>query len=46
MQGVRVIRAFRQEKREREEFKDLNVDLADKQKRTGYITIRRSHDRI
>ena len=39
MQGFRVIRAFRQEKREREEFKDLNVDLADKQKRTGYITI-------
>ncbi len=39
MQGFRVIRAFRQEKRERDEFKELNDDLADKQKRTGYITI-------
>jgi len=39
MQGFRVIRAFRQEKRERNEFKELNEDLADKQKSTGYITI-------
>ena len=39
MQGIRVIRAFRQENRERDEFKDLNVDLAEKQKKTGYITV-------
>lgn len=39
MQGFRVIRAFRQEKRERKEFKGLNNDLAEKQKSTGYITI-------
>lgn len=39
MQGFRVIRAFRQEKREQEEFKHLNMDLAEKQKSTGYITI-------
>ena len=39
MSGFRVIRAFRQEKRERAEFKTLNEDLAEKQKSTGYITI-------
>lgn len=39
MSGFRVIRAFRQEKRERDEFKGLNEDLAEKQKSTGYITI-------
>jgi ATP-binding cassette subfamily C protein len=39
MSGFRVIRAFRQEKREREEFKDLNEDLAEKQINTGYVTI-------
>lgn len=39
MSGFRVIRAFRQEKRERDEFKALNEDLAEKQKSTGYITI-------
>ena len=39
MSGFRVIRAFRQEKRERDEFKALNEDLAKKQKSTGYITI-------
>lgn len=39
MSGFRVIRAFRQEKRERDEFKTLNEDLAEKQKSTGYITI-------
>ena len=39
MSGFRVIRAFRQEKRERTEFKTLNEDLAEKQKSTGYITI-------
>ena len=39
MSGFRVIRAFQQEKRERDEFKALNEDLAKKQKSTGYITI-------
>lgn len=39
MQGMRVIRAFNQEEREKQEFKDLNWDLAHTQKRTGYISI-------
>ena len=39
MQGLRVIRAFRQEEREKEEFKDLNWDLAETQKKTGYLSI-------
>lgn len=39
MKGLRVIRAFRQEKREEEEFKDLNWALADTQKKTGYLAI-------
>ncbi len=39
MQGFRVIRAFNQQQRERDEFSALNDDLADKQKRTGYITV-------
>ena len=39
MQGLRVIRAFRQEEREKEEFKDLNWDLAAIQKKTGYLSI-------
>lgn len=39
MQGFRVIRAFRQEKREKEEFKVLNKDLTKKQQQTGYISI-------
>ncbi len=39
MQGLRVIRAFRQENREKAEFKELNKDLAETQKRTGYLSI-------
>ncbi|HLR92287.1 MAG TPA: ABC transporter ATP-binding protein [Atopostipes sp.] len=39
MQGFRVIRAFRQEDREKEEFKTLNEDLTKKQQQTGYISI-------
>lgn len=39
MQGLRVIRAFRQEEREKEEFKGLNWDLAEIQKKTGYLSI-------
>ena len=39
MQGFRVIRAFRQEDREKEEFKVLNKDLTKKQQQTGYISI-------
>ncbi len=39
MQGIQVIRAFRQEEREKKEFKDLNWDLADTQKKTGYLSI-------
>lgn len=39
MQGLRVIRAFRQEEREKEEFKGLNWDLAETQKKTGYLSI-------
>lgn len=39
MQGLRVIRAFRQEEREKKEFEELNWDLADTQKKTGYFSI-------
>lgn len=39
MQGIRVIRAFNQEKREREEFKAINKELTVKQKKTGSIAI-------
>lgn len=39
MQGIRVIRAFRQEEREKEEFKELNWNLAETQKKTGYLSI-------
>lgn len=39
MQGIQVIRAFRQEEREKEEFKELNWDLAETQKKTGYLSI-------
>lgn len=39
MQGIQVIRAFRQEEREKKEFKDLNWDLAETQKKTGYLSI-------
>lgn len=39
MQGFRVIRAFNQQQRERDEFSELNYTLTDKQKRTGYITV-------
>lgn len=39
MQGIRVIRAFNQESRERKEFNDINKDLTDQQKRTGSITV-------
>lgn len=39
MQGFRVIRAFNQEQRERDEFSHLNQVLAEKQKSTGQITI-------
>lgn len=39
MQGLRVIRAFRQEEREKSEFKELNDRLAETQKKTGYLSI-------
>lgn len=39
MQGFRVIRAFRQENREKEEFKELNHDLTKKQQQTGYVSV-------
>ena len=39
MQGFRVIRAFRQEEREKEEFKELNHDLTKKQQQTGYVSV-------
>lgn len=39
MQGIHVIRAFRQEEREKKEFKELNWDLAETQKKTGYLSI-------
>lgn len=39
MKGLRVIRAFRQEEREQNEFKELNWDLAEVQKKTGYLAI-------
>lgn len=39
MQGLRVIRAFQQEDREIKEFEDLNWDLAETQKKTGYLSI-------
>lgn len=39
MQGLQVIRAFRQEQREKNEFKDLNWNLAGTQKKTGYVSI-------
>lgn len=39
MQGIRVIRAFNQEGRERKEFNTINKTLTDKQKKTGSITI-------
>lgn len=38
MQGFRVIRAFRQENREKKEFAFLNEDLTKKQKQTGYVS--------
>lgn len=39
MQGFRVIRAFRQEDREKEEFKTLNDNLTKKQQQTGYVSV-------
>lgn len=39
MRGLRVIRAFRQEEREQDEFEELNWDLAQTQKKTGYLAI-------
>lgn len=39
MQGIRVIRAFNQEIRERKEFNAINKDLTDQQKRTGSVTV-------
>ncbi|MDN6161499.1 MAG: ABC transporter ATP-binding protein/permease [Atopostipes sp.] len=39
MKGLRVIRAFRQEEREEKEFEELNWDLAEVQKKTGYLSI-------
>jgi ATP-binding cassette subfamily C protein len=39
MQGFRVIRAFNQEQRERDEFSTLNTDLAETQKSTGQVTV-------
>lgn len=39
MQGFRVIRAFNQQQRERDEFSDLNEALTMKQKKTGYVTV-------
>lgn len=39
MQGIRVIRAFQQEKREKQAFKSLNNQLTKTQQITGYISI-------
>lgn len=39
MQGIRVIRAFNQEKREQKEFNTINEKLTDKLIRTGNITV-------
>lgn len=39
MQGFRIIRAFRQEEREKKEFEGLNESLTKKQQQTGYISI-------
>lgn len=39
MQGFRVIRAFNQQERERNEFSGLNESLTNKQKKTGYVTV-------
>lgn len=38
MQGIRVIKAFRQDKREINEFETYNADLTKVQKTTGYIS--------
>lgn len=39
MQGIRVIRAFNQEKREKKEFNTINEKLTDKLIKTGNITV-------
>lgn len=39
MQGIRVIRAFNQEQRERNEFEEINQKLTQRQKKTGSIAI-------
>lgn len=39
MQGIRVIRAFNQEKREQKEFNTINEKLTDKLIKTGNITV-------
>ena len=39
VQGIRVIRAFNQEKREQKEFNTINEKLTDKLIRTGNITV-------
>ena len=39
MQGIRVIRAFNQEKREQKEFNTINESLTDKLIKTGNITV-------
>lgn len=39
MQGIRVIRGFQQEKREKQAFKSLNNQLTKTQQITGYISI-------
>ena len=39
MQGIRVIRAFNQEKREQKEFNTINEKLTDRLIRTGNITV-------
>lgn len=39
MSGIRVIRAFRQEKREQGEFQAINDELTTKQIQTGYVTV-------
>ena len=39
MQGFRVIRAFNQQERERNEFSGLNESLTNKQKKSGYVTV-------
>lgn len=39
MQGIRVIRAFNQEKREKKEFNKINESLTDKLIKTGNITV-------